>query len=191
MEAQIDMVELEMMVANMLRSAIESLQAPKCRALERQEQICDTCGSAQPSSASSGDAYAVRSDAYGSAGSANYNSGSRGSASYNSGSAGSASYNSGFAGSANYNSGSHGSGSYNSGSHGSDNYNSGSYKMKSTDGNVRMPSLQEDLNMDSYNLGNMNHGNMNHGQQMNNNQEQWNSHGNYQYNNDQYYAPQK
>merc|ERR1712127_521313 len=154
-------------------------------ALERQEQICESCGSAQPSSASSGDAYAVRSDAFGSVshGSASYNSGnaaSHGSASYNSGSQGSASYNSGSHGSASYNSG---SASYNSGSHGSASHNSGSYKMKSTDGSVRMPSLQEDLNMvhDSYNQGNMNHG-----QQMNNSQEQWNTHGEYQYNNDQY-----
>merc|ERR1712127_522866 len=161
-------------------------------ALERQEQICESCGSAQPSSASSGDAYAVRSDAFGSVshGSASYNSGnaaSHGSASYNSGSQGSSSYNSGSHGSASYNSGSasynSGSASYNSGSHSSASHNSGSYKMKSTDGSVRMPSLQEDLNMvhDSYNQGNMNHG-----QQMNNSQEQWNTHGEYQYNTDQY-----
>merc|ERR1712241_169336 len=99
-------------VANMLRSAIESLEAPKCRALGRQEEIYETCNSPQASSSS--DSYnSARSDAY---------------ASHSSGHASghhASSHNSNY----NYNSGSHSSHS----SHGSF-----SVKSKSADGNVRL-----------------------------------------------------
>merc|ERR1712110_950657 len=172
--AQIDMDELEALVANMLRSAIESLSEPKCRSLAREEEICETCASKQPFSASSSDNYAERSDAYA------HGSASHGSASSH--------------GSANsWKSASHGSAS-NQGSWNSHN----SHKQKTADGNVRQATLNADLNNhDSYNAhgnyNNNNHDSYNaHGNYNNNHnsQNQWNSHGNYQYNNDQYYAPQ-
>ena len=42
-DAEIDYVALEALVANMLRNAILELEPPKCRHLEKDEQICGPC----------------------------------------------------------------------------------------------------------------------------------------------------
>jgi len=171
-DAEIDMVALEAMVANMLRAAIESLEAPKCKELEHNDQICDCCNSPDQSSGSDVYQETQRSDhgqwaqqsgsqqVYGSANSNSWSSQSSGS--YNS------------------------QNSYNS--HSSQSWSS---KSKSADGNVRIPSLKNDLNQHgSYNShGSYNNNHGNNYQQAN--QQQWNNHGSYQYNNNQYYAPQK
>merc|ERR1712157_161098 len=179
-DAEIDMVALEAMVANMLRAAIESLEAPKCKELEHNDQICDSCNSPQQSSGSDVYQETHRSDhgqwaeqsgsqqVYASANSNSWSSQSSGS--YNSQN----SYNS------------HGS----HGSHNSHSSQSWSSKSKSADGNVRIPSLKNDLNQHgSYNSHGSYNNHGNNYQQAN--QQQWNNHGSYQYNNNQYYAPQK
>merc|ERR1712014_518320 len=49
-DAKIDEVALEAMITNMLRAAIEGLDAPDCRSLEGDETICDCCGDIEPKS---------------------------------------------------------------------------------------------------------------------------------------------